>query len=235
MAKILSQIDSIRRGSVGGITYSANQWHQIIARARTAPVDPSTVNQGIIRSAMSFISSLWTNLSDEQRTAWDNYAETCVYSGPLGQYTITGRLMAMAALILPMYCNSRELIELVASAIPPVLPGFFTPGPINVIPYAGDPGIGIGLSIGNTTGEDGVAFVERSFAFNPSRNRFKGPFLSGPAQAVDLPDETSAALYFTGLAKDFVYFTYVRTFTKVAPFRISASYIFRHVANEVTI
>lgn len=233
MAKILSQVDTIRRGSVGGITYTANQWAQIIARARTAPVNPSTPFQTTIRSALSNVSAQWEIMTQDERDAWSAYAQTVIFTGPLGQYQITGRLMFIRCLALPLYCNSRGLIVLALDDEPPVVPGAFNAGPLNPVPPAGPAVTGIGLSIGNQTGEDGVAFVERSVAFAQTRERYKGPFLSTLAVAEDITAGVSTVISFTGLTVDMVYFTYTRMFTKVAPFRLSSSYVTRHIAETV--
>lgn len=234
MAKILSQVDTIRRGSVGGITYTANQWHQIIARQRTAPVDPATNNQTIIRTVVSQLSAAWENQTDEVRQAWDDYAATCVYQGPLGTYTIPGRQMFIACLSIPGYCQSRGLHPFGAVFTPPAIPGFYNPGPV----YVSDPttpGIHIALSVLNETGEDGVALIQRSFAFPASRNRFKGPFLSHTAVAVDIPDGAATLVELPVPTPDLIYFTIIRLVTELPPYRISSQHYLRHVGVEIAV
>lgn len=232
--RALSHIHSIMRGSVGGITYTANQWYAIIARARVSPVNPSTPNQSAIRSALSAASSVWKNLADATREAWNDYAATCQYQGPLEPYYITGRLMFTACLSLVQYLDARGLYDFTPTPTAPTVPGFFSPGPINIqTPLT--PGTGISLSIGNNTGEDGIAFIERSYAFNVSRERFKGPFLSSSGQCVECNNGTSTLVDIMDLAEGYVYFTRVRLVTAQAPFRLSAEYIFRHIAETVVV
>jgi len=233
MARLLSQIATQMRGSVGGITYTANQWYQIIARARTSPVNPGTSNQTIIRSVMAYLSAAWEGLSDAVKQQWQDYADTCIYQGPLGNYTLGGRQMFIACMSIPGYCNSRGLYAFGAVFTPPAIPGFYDIGPVQTTSYVG-PGIGIALSITNETGEDGVAFVERSFAFPTSRNRFKGPFLSSSAQAVAVGTGAATKIEFDNLTPDLIYFTRVRCVTEDPPYRISAQHFLRHTAVEVT-
>ena len=234
MARFQSQVYTIIRGSVGGVTYTANQWHQLIARARTSPVNPSTTNQGVIRSAMGQVSSAWKNLTDAQRQAWDEYAQGCEYSGPMGKYSIPGRQMFCGVLSLAQYIDTRELYDLTIVPTPPVIPGFFGIGPvISSTPIT--VGTGIALSVGNSTGEDGVALVERSRPFEASRLRYKGPFISETAIAEICTDAASTLVEMMELEVDKIYFTRIRCITEAAPFRISAEYIFRHTAVTISV
>jgi hypothetical protein len=232
--KFLSHVWSIARGSVGGITYTANQWAALIARVRVSPVNPSTPYQSVIRSSLAASSANWKVVSEAIREGWNDYALTCEYTGPLGTYFITGRLMFAACLSFVNYIDARGLYDFTILPTAPTIPGFYSPGPI----VQQDPttvGTGIGLSISNVTGIDGVAFIERSHAFNPTRERFKGPFLASTAQAVAIPTGTSTLIEFMGLQEDYAYFTKVRLVTDEAPFRISTDYIFRHIAVLVSV
>jgi hypothetical protein len=222
------------RGSVGGITYTANQWYAIIGRARVSPVNPSTPNQSAIRSALAAASSVWKNLADATREAWSDYAATCQYQGPIEPYYVTGRLMFTACLSFVQYLDVRGLYDFSPLPTAPTVPGFFSPGPINIeTPLT--PGTGISLSIGNSTGENGIAFIERSYAFNVSRERFKGPFLSSSGQCVECDTGTTTFVDIMDLEEGYVYFTRVRLVTAEAPFRLSAEYIFRHIAETVVL
>lgn len=230
--RFLSHVWSVARGSVGGITYTANQWHQLIARARTSPVNPATPNQGVIRSSLAQVSAAWKTLPIATRDLWDEYADSCVFQGPLGDYKIPGRQMFSGVLSFAQYIDARGLYALTVSPTPPTTPGFFGIGPINVsIPTT--PGTGIALSIGNPTGENGIVLIERSVPFFASRQRFKGPFLSDTAVCAQIPDGISSLVEIMGLEEGKVYFTRVRAITEVAPFRLSAEYIFRHIAVTV--
>jgi hypothetical protein len=230
--KFLSQVYTVARGSVGGVTYTANQWHALIARARVSPVNPQTTNQTAIRSALAQVSGYWKNLSDADRDAWDAYAATCEYQGPIGNYTVPGRQMFSGVLALAKYIEQRGLYALTVTTDPPTIPGFLSAGPVTPSSPAST-GTGIGLSVQNFTGEDFIVFVERTFAFNPSRNRYQGSFLSSSAQCVLCANGTSTLVEFMGLEEDYVYFTRVRAITDAAPYRVSAEYITRHVAEVI--
>lgn len=227
--RFLSHVWSVARGSVGGITYTANQWHQLIARVRTVPVNPATPNQGVIRSSMAQVSSAWKGLSDANRQTWDEYAESCKYQGPLGDYSIPGRQMFTGVLAFAQYIKTRGLYALSATPTPPVIPGFFGAGPL--IPATPTTvGTGIALSCTNSTGEDAVCLFERSIPFFPSRERYKGPFLSQSAVSILVPDGTSTIVEQMGLEEDKIYFTRIRFIVETPPHRLSAEYIFRHTA-----
>jgi hypothetical protein len=234
MARFLSQVYTLIRGSVGGVTYTANQFQSLIAKARVSPVNPATVNQGIIRSALAQASGAWKQLTQSGRDAWDAYADTCEFTGPMGTYKIPGRQMFVAVISLAQYINARELYSLTVTPTAPAIPGFFSPGPFSIVPPSSI-GTGIGLSISNTTGTDGIVLIERSIAFNATRERYKGPFLSDTAQVVAIPSGASTTVEFLDLAEDYVYFTRCRLLTDEAPFRMSASYIFRHIAEVVSV
>ena len=61
-------------GSIAGITFSRNRGG-MYTRARAIPVNPNTAGQQAVRSAMSVLTSAWSNvLSAAQRTAWILYA-----------------------------------------------------------------------------------------------------------------------------------------------------------------
>jgi hypothetical protein len=142
--------------------------------------------------------------------------------------------MFVACISLAQYIDARELFDLTVSPTPPVVPGFYSPGPIATDDPQTPSVTGIALRISNATGVDGVALVERSIAFNQTRMRYKGPFLSESAKAVAIPSGTSTYVEFTGLAEDYAYFTRCRILTDEAPFRMSAEYIFRHIAVDTT-
>lgn len=230
MAKFLSQVLTIARGSVGGLTYTANQWAQLIMRARTSPVNPNTSLQTNIRSSLAGANALWVAATAQERALWSEYAETCIYSGPLGNYTITGRLMFIACLSLPMYLNARGLSNFTIDQDAPVKPGFYAPGAVSVGDYGGVTAAGIALDIQNETEEAGVAYIQRSFAFTVARNRFKGQFDTASAQSIVLASPGTSHFEFGDLTEDLIYFTHVRMVTGEPPFRISTEYILRHVA-----
>lgn len=234
MAKILSHVDAIRRGSVAGTTYFANQYHQIIARARTAPVQPNTPFQQGIKDSMVWASLQWRTLTSAQREDWNDYAQTLTYDGPLGPYQVPGRLVFISNLSLSVYGNGREALPPPVVGEAPTIAGFLNAGPYLTGPPSAV-GIGFALSISNTTGEDIFGYIQHSIGFNPTRNRFKGPWLSSSWTRLAVADGTSVPQDFLGLTLDAAYFIRVRCASQDAPFKVSTPAIFRVIAEETVI
>lgn len=234
MAKFLSQVYSTIRGSVGGITYTANQFQSLIARARVSPVNPNTPKQTMMRSSFSGASARWLAATDAVRTAWNDYALTCTYEGPLGTYSIPGRQMFISNISTALYLTARGVaLEAITDAAP-VVPGFLNPEDVApVVPII--IGTGIRWSMGNHTGEEIYGYSERSVSWNPTRYRFKGPFLTETLDAIEIPDNTLQNLEFTGLAEDMIYFTNPRAISGQPPFRMSSPFYLRHVAETIVI
>lgn len=61
------------RGTIGGITYSANKSGPY-AKLWAPPVNPRSPNQSIERSYISQMPELWRDMTDVQRAAWDTFA-----------------------------------------------------------------------------------------------------------------------------------------------------------------
>lgn len=176
--RFLSQVYTIARGSVGGITYTANQWHQLIARARTSPVQPGTPFQTGIKSAFDIADDDWRVLSEPVKDDWRNYAQTCTYQGPLGSYTVPGRQLFIGTTALVKYTRGiAPLLGINYDNIAPVIAGFLNPGSVLVATYGGLTQ-GIAISIGLAPGDTAIAVIDHSVAFNQTRNRFKGPWIS---------------------------------------------------------
>ncbi len=232
MARILSAVWSVIRGSIGGTTYSANQYHQIIARARTAPVNPNTTFQTAIRSAFSGAVSLWNGLSDADQDLWDDYADTLVFEGPLGSYSVPGREVFIGNISTALYLQARTGTPAVVATTPPSTPGFLSLASVGVAtPIL--PGTVIAYSVENQSGETILSFGQRSFKFGTARKRFKGPHLSTTLQVDSIADSTTVLTTFDGLVDGGIYFTNPRGISALAPFRMSAPFFLRHVAEVV--
>lgn len=231
MAKFLSQIMTIARGSVGGVTFTANQFQQLIMRAKTCPVNPSTLPQAWIRTALASASQHWNLLTEAQRTAWNDYAATLLYTGPLGTYTLPGRQVMVGNLSLVLYGNNLLGTPLTPSYLGPTAPGFSAFEAVKTAEVS--VGTGVAVSVSNNCGENMHALVERSVAFNPARERFKGPFLSSTAQYVPVPDPTTVLVEFDGLDEGAAYFMRVRGVTTEGPHRITSETILRMIATAV--
>lgn len=230
MARCLSHVWSIARGSVAGITYTANQWHQIIMRARTSPVQPNTNNQSTMRAAFAACSALWLGLSSAIRSDWNIYSQTCVFSGPLGSYSVPGRQMFTAVISLGNYIVQKGLlVGMTIGTSAPVIPGFYNVGSvsegISLVPQTG-----ICVDVNNQGGETIAVFAQRSGPFNATRLRYKGPWDTSTDQCISLATATVGKVLFAGLTVGKVYFVRVKCMTKAAPHRMSTEYMLRCTA-----
>jgi len=193
MARALSHLHSLIRGSVGGLTYFSNQFHQICMRQRTAPVQPNTAWQTGIRSAFDAAESIWETLTEPERDDWRFYATTCIYPGPAGPYAVPGRQLMVGTLALALYAEgiSPGLFNL--DNLAPAIAGWFNPGPVTPATYGGLTQ-GIAVSVGVPTGRSAIAVVDVSIAFNPTRTRFKGPWISPQKTLMVLPPASSTKI-----------------------------------------
>lgn len=232
MAKAQSHILTSPRGSVGGLTYSANQFAQIVLRTRTSPVQPNTNAQTLIRQAMNAASMAWKGLTDLQRTAWENYALTVQYSGPHGTYNLPGRQIFISTYSLAYYLNSIGATPISVSDLPPTIPGKFSVGEILAEPGP-NPGIGFGISIlGNDT-EVGMALIDVSPPQNLTRMRYKGPWDPSKTTFLNLPIGVSTIKTFDNLVTDRAYFVRIRVVTSVTPHRITSVTYLRVISDTL--
>lgn len=203
--KLTSPLGSVMRGSVCGLTFTANGYQNIVVRQRVAPVNPKTPNQETMRLAFSAMSTAWKALTQAQRDGWNDYAKSVWFPGPTGDYQITGRNMFMSNLGLITYINNRGLDTITVSVAPPSVEGV----PSWASASVGAPstsGTGICVSLGNTCGYPMNYFITISPAFDPSRERFKGPFLSASAVSDEIADSSSDDVDFLGLTLGERYF-----------------------------
>ncbi len=72
------------RGSIGGNTASRNRFGPYF-RARVVPVNPNSVRQQAVRSAMIALTGRWSStLTAQERAQWDAYAEAIAWKNKLG-------------------------------------------------------------------------------------------------------------------------------------------------------
>jgi hypothetical protein len=71
--KAKSHIFSEMRGTVGGITYTANQHAAIVARQYVNPVHPNSVMQNYAKTAFAGAVQKWRLSSDAIRLGWKNW------------------------------------------------------------------------------------------------------------------------------------------------------------------
>jgi hypothetical protein len=228
MARALSHIHSVIRGSVGGLTYFPNQFHQICMRHRTTPVNPMTPRQVEMRGALSDANALWLLLSAADRELWNQYAQTLYYIGPLGNYQIPGRQVFISNCGLAKYLDGRGVDVGTFGTDPPIIPGFLDL--LSVEPVAPASGIGFSITFSNPNHESIAVYSMRSIPFNPTRYRFKGPFLTETLDSVNLPSATSGIIEYTDLNENSIYFTFIRAISDEPPYRICAERVIRAIA-----
>lgn len=233
--RMLSIIASTMIGSVGGLTFLNNPFHQIVVRARTVPVQPNTNAQVFSRAAFSAAVVAWDALNTFDKQFWAAYASTVTYSGPLGNYHPTGRMLAIAQYQVTGYLESQIAVTLDGgvSMVPPVKPGqLIIDNPVFTDLAA--PGIGFGISLTNLDAEDVQAYLAISHQQHKARFFFKGPFNTSSLIATEIAGSTSGLTEFTGLEDLGVYFVRMRFITDSAPRRISQELILRVLARETS-
>lgn len=230
MARVKSHIFSTMRGSVAGITYFANQFHQILARHRTSPVDPSTTRQGQVRQAFGAASILFEALTPVEQGRWNDYAQTLTFPNPLGPIQVPGRQVAVGNLGLREYLETLGEAFTATVDTSPTTTGFLTMSPLSIGgPTA--PGTGFSVNIGNPNPEDINVVVEQSLIFNSTRNRFKGPFLSSSLQVEKVLTGVTGVLDITVGANDDIVFVRLRAISETGPVRTSRPVILRAVVS----
>lgn len=232
--RMLSSIASNMLGSVGGLTFFNNQFHQICVRQRTVPTNPKTSRQSQMRGAFADAQSLYEALSDADKLAWDAYAQTLSYSGGLGNYACTGRLVCLGNVATGLYLDDRGIDVGTPDASPPPAPGFLSLADLDV----GAPGVagdGFNVQFRNNNAEDITVYVQRSIAFNTGRKRYKGPWLTETMQESQLSASGSGSIDFLDLAVGSAYFALIRCISQDAPYRMSRPAIVRAIAENTAV
>lgn len=220
--RILSAIGTVMRGSLGGITATANQFQNIILRARVSPVNPNTTKQTASRTAFDGAVAAWKTISQAFRDGWNDYAATLSFSGPTGDYTITGRLAFIRSLQPALYLQGQVGVPAIVAFDPPIISGALNVQGVILSTFAGAADTGVALTFTTEASEDIIGYAERSFSFDASRERFKGPFLSDSIEFTSLVAPGSGIIEFGGLTEGKRYFMNPRFITALAPFRLSS-------------
>ena len=72
-------------GSIAGNTHARNRFGNYV-RARTKPINPKTAAQSAVRSALSALTTRWSQtLTAVQRTAWNLYGSSVAMKNKLGE------------------------------------------------------------------------------------------------------------------------------------------------------
>ncbi|MEE9367113.1 MAG: hypothetical protein V3W44_10525 [Dehalococcoidales bacterium] len=231
MARIVSPVWSIIRGSIAGTTYFANQYHAIVARQRVAPTGGFGPYQQIMRSSFSGANATWETLTKDVQDDWDLYADGLVWSGPTGTYKVPGRQAFMAGRSLQNYANNRGLVVPNFVTTAPVTPGFLSPTNIAGAPPTG-PGTGVGVTFTKDATDDTMAIVQISPPFDKERNLYNGPWNTRDAVAV-INAAGSVVVEFLGLTLGKIHFIRISFVADDAAPRIAAPVIIRAIAVTV--
>lgn len=226
MAKIVSPVWSIIRGSIGGTTYFAGPGGQILARARTAPVDPGSLFQTIMRSSFNYAAGLWDALTVGNQILWNTYASQLTIPKATGNYTPTGRQMFMAGIALQKYMDTRGLVTPTEVTSPPATTGFLLPSNLSM---AAPSGIGTGFALNITADptDDTTVMMNVAGPFDKERYFWKGPWDTSIAVGSIVPGGTSVQIDRLGLQVGRIYFIRVKCVADDASPRVSAEFFLR--------
>lgn len=93
MARVKFTVISGASGKLGGIVFSHGRGGPYI-RNLSIPTNPSSSDQVTVRSIFGNLSTSWSTLTADQRTAWATYAENTPVTGKFGDpITLTGQQM----------------------------------------------------------------------------------------------------------------------------------------------
>lgn len=232
MARILSSPWSIIRGSIAGTTYFANQYHQIVARARTSPATLPSGNQTKIKSAFAAALGTWQSLSEAVQDDWNLFAKTCTYQGATGSYNVPGQQIFQGARALQNYVLLQAWAAPTLVTGAPATTGFNLLGNVTPIPYVG-PGTGVSVSFQTDPVDASMIVGSISPPLDKENLKYGGPWRVRDSQAAILPADAGSFMEFDNLLPGKIYFVrLIAVSDDIAP-RISASYIVRDVAQTV--
>ena len=214
MARFLSTVYSMIRGSVGGLTYFSGPYHQLQVRQRTAPVQPNSNAQTWARAAFSAAVVAWQNLSKANKDLWEAYAATCTREGPLGPYQPSGRMLAIG-----QYMQTDYVVSLGLAAFPGG--SSMTPPALTGVPAITDPnyticvgaGIGFRLNWHNMNAEAMKLIGTISEKQTASTFFYKGPFLPDRTFHVETAAAAPGFKDITSLEDGGIYFAKMRLVT----------------------
>lgn len=203
MAKIVSPVWSIIRGSIAGTTYLTTPSGMIIGRQRTRPVNPGSTHQSYVRGALSKAAQQWQELTQEERDDWDTWA------AGIGTFA-TGRQAMLSGQILFSYIDNCGVLP--AGATQKLAAPDFADAPSIGYTYL-DPqaGVGFGIKVHNYSSMEIMALIELSPMFEQTRNYFRGPFQPTQGTTVlQIPAASEDSTTWTNLMDSKIYFVRVR-------------------------
>lgn len=164
-------------------------------RARTFPVQPSTIQQDAVRAAMTFAVTRWTeSLNATERETWNAYAQNVTVVNPLGDtVTISGQNWYVGTQTPRLQANAVLGTNL---TLPIVAPELFDRGDFTT--PTTDVSVATGIVVTFSAADDWANEVDSAMLIfqarpsNPSRLFFKGPYrLVGAILGDDVVPPTS--------------------------------------------
>lgn len=168
MAKIISPVWSIIRGSIAGTTYLTTPAGMIIGRQRTSPVNPMSEHQSRVRAALSQVVAEWEALTQAERDDWD------VYAAGQGR-ALTGRQEFISGHSLFRYIENLGVLPVGATYFS-TIPEFASRPTVTCTFTAPSAGVGFKASVTNFGQIEIMALMSSSGPCNPSRQFWKGPW-----------------------------------------------------------
>lgn len=161
-------------GSTGGLTAAKNRGGNYW-RARVVPLNPSSDAQIEVRADLSASASAWRALTDAQRNAWGDYADSLGHNNAVGEATKPSGFNA--------YCGTnalRRLGEQSSITVAPVTGGksVFTKPATNPIYDISDASVMVDISVtdGWAAVAGGLIFLFVGRAVSAGVTYYKSPF-----------------------------------------------------------
>ena len=197
--KFTSSVIAAASGSVGGLVFSRNRYGQY-TRVRAVPVNPRTLQQGVVRGALATLVARWTSiLTPAQRLTWETWATNTPQTDSLGNaITITGQ-NAFVMMNSPRIQTALAVID--------VAPVVFANGVLSPPTLISATDAAEALSIGFTNTDvwagavGGRLLIYSGRPQNPSKLFFAGPyrlagFIAGAVVPPTSPLTVTAAFAF---------------------------------------
>lgn len=167
--KFTSSLGLTLSGSQGGVTAARNRGGQYLRR-RAVPVNPNTIQQQAVRTALTSLVASWQTLTDGERAAWATYAENTPGVDSLGQtLVLTGQQSYIR-------CNTPRIAAgLAVIDAAPIVFNRGNPATLTEFDTAG----GVGAEVRTTFEPLASAGTVLTYVGRPlsaARNFYKGPY-----------------------------------------------------------
>lgn len=171
--KFKSQLVTQVSGSVGGLVGSHNAGGMYF-RARSIPVNPNTAEQQAVRSILAGLAAAWTTeLTSDQRAAWENYAAAVPITDSLGEPRFISGLSHYVRSNVPRLQAAVARVD-----DGPVIYTLPSLSPVGATPDASDDDADVTFDNGDSwaTAVGGYLLLYASRPQGAGINYFKGPY-----------------------------------------------------------